>query len=200
MSSINFSDEAQINKPNRRNMFAVDRIDWERIKKMIRGIDVSSSVWEKAAWFTLSTTVSLGILILKVEEDIKNIIIISCIFSSIITLILFIASYILNKHKKNSKDDVIEEMVIMEKKISTDKESVNRLEILSGVYGTPEKQIDITDLLKKKVIDEKLKIKVSNEIGGDPDYGKQKKLTIKYKYRGEEIEKSFIENEEMEIP
>ena len=67
------------------------------------------------------------------------------------------------------------------------------LEIISAIYGSPpiEKQIDVTALMRERIVNNKSTITGNNEIAGDPDPGVVKSLTIVYKI-GERQEQIVI--------
>jgi len=66
----------------------------------------------------------------------------------------------------------------------TVEEVVEPLEIIKAIYGTVNKFIDVTTKLNEQVKNNKLSIKASNNIAGDPDVGVPKRLTINYKING----------------
>ncbi len=76
----------------------------------------------------------------------------------------------------------------------------NTMEIIEASYGTSEKILNITEELKKLVINNKLNIIASNAIAGDPYPNQVKYLTLKYKYKGHIITKKFLEQARIVIP
>ncbi|MGE7774247.1 PIN-like domain-containing protein [Chitinophaga sp. NPDC101104] len=76
------------------------------------------------------------------------------------------------------------------------------LEILHATYGTSEtdKQIDVTSKLKDLISNNKLTIKSSNEIAGDPHYGVLKDLSITYRIGDQEFHISIPEGATETIP
>ena len=79
------------------------------------------------------------------------------------------------------------------------------IEILQADYRSinhPDKSIDVTELLKQKVLQEHvLHFRVTNEsMGGDPDFGTTKKLSVNLKYRGKENTLEWNENEFYRLP
>ncbi len=75
-----------------------------------------------------------------------------------------------------------------------------KLEILKVTYGLGQTSIDITANLKKAVIDNKLKIVLSNNIAGDPVVGKVKRGVIEYKIGYRKMKKEYIEGDIIDIP
>jgi hypothetical protein len=57
-----------------------------------------------------------------------------------------------------------------------------QLEIIKATYGSPQKFIDITAIIKQMIVNNTLSIKASNQLAGDPHEGVVKKLIIDYKY------------------
>ena len=70
------------------------------------------------------------------------------------------------------------------------------LEIISAFYGSK----DVKNLVASKIKNDKLHIKVGNSLFGDPDYGKEKKLTIEYILDKENKKSEIIENKYLIIP
>lgn len=76
------------------------------------------------------------------------------------------------------------------------------LEILSAKYGPPQsdKQLDVTSILRELIVDNKLTIKSSNEIAGDPHYGVMKDLIINYRVGERDFDVSIPEGTTETIP
>lgn len=74
------------------------------------------------------------------------------------------------------------------------------LEILKATYGLESTVVDITERLKGEVIDNKLKIVLSNKIAGDPVPGKIKRGIIEYKIGRRKASKEYIEGDVIDIP
>lgn len=55
------------------------------------------------------------------------------------------------------------------------------LEITNATYGSQQKQIDVTQTLRQMIANDKLTIKASNDIWGDPHFGAAKSLVINYR-------------------
>ncbi len=75
-----------------------------------------------------------------------------------------------------------------------------KFRIIKATYGTPGNLIDITRELNDAVIDNKLKIVLSNNIAGDPQVGTVKKGWITYRYNGKEFNREFTENGVIDLP
>ena len=76
-----------------------------------------------------------------------------------------------------------------------------RLVILKATYGKNEKIIDLTDELNKAVINNTLKIVMSNNIAGDPCIGFQKIGRVKYMYDSQILDKdNIVEGETIILP
>jgi hypothetical protein len=74
------------------------------------------------------------------------------------------------------------------------------LEIGKAQYWTAKEGIDVTEELKKMIVDNKLETIASNDIKGDPDVGTVKTLSIEYKCNGVTLRKDFTEGERVVIP
>jgi hypothetical protein len=74
------------------------------------------------------------------------------------------------------------------------------LEILSAKYGTKNKFIDITSSLNDKINNDRLLIKVSNAIAGDPDPNVPKTLRVTFLHQGKSYKVEVKENSFLDIP
>ena len=202
---IEISEKIQIDLPASRTLMSVDKTDWNRIKRMIGQINDNYNRWENSAWATAS--LFLGLLIACIttaDQPTKTYFGISAIAFLVISALLFFVSHYISKTLTKSKEDVLFEISDIEKKFpinsTTKTVSTNGLEILSAIYGTSKNSIDIARALSEQIMDEKLNIKVSNEIGGDPDVGVMKELTIGYINNGQEFKKTVAEGQNLIIP
>lgn len=73
------------------------------------------------------------------------------------------------------------------------------LEIIKAIYGT-QKAFDVTDELRRMIVDNKLETIASNKIKGDPDFRVRKSLIIDYKFKGIKSTKHFTEGQKVIIP
>jgi len=71
--------------------------------------------------------------------------------------------------------------------------------ILFAIYFTNKKTLNVTKEIRK-LFQNKQEIIASNEIAGDPEYGVEKQLLIRYLFKGVTLEKVFKENEKVQIP
>jgi hypothetical protein len=74
------------------------------------------------------------------------------------------------------------------------------LEILSAIYKTDNAQVDITPVARQMVLNNKLKIRASNELAGDPDPGVAKILIISYRIGRKTSEIKAGEGDTVSIP
>jgi len=75
------------------------------------------------------------------------------------------------------------------------------LEILKATYGTDERQVDVTEKVRKLTQKQKAIILVGKEVlGVDPHFGVLKRLQVTYKYKGKILNKECLEREKMELP
>jgi len=73
------------------------------------------------------------------------------------------------------------------------------LKIIQATYSTKKNGIDVTEHLRKKVTGGSLAVVVNNGIAGDPQYGKVKKLKVRYVLDGVEHEKTVSEGRRLLI-
>jgi hypothetical protein len=78
--------------------------------------------------------------------------------------------------------------------------NIGKLEILKASYGAGSQKIDITENLNKAIIDNKLKIVLSNNIAGDPIFGKLKRGIVDYKIGSKVKRMLYFEGEVIELP
>jgi len=93
-----------------------------------------------------------------------------------------------------------EETIDAEKAEKGIKQKESRLEILKAEYWTLKNRLDVTEELRKMIINNKLEAIASNQIKGDPDHGTVKRLSIKYKLDGITITKEYKERDKIIIP
>lgn len=60
----------------------------------------------------------------------------------------------------------------------------SRLQILEAYYWTQNQVIDVTQQLRKRILNDKLEVIAGNDLRGDPEYGQVKTLTLVYRYDG----------------
>ena len=84
--------------------------------------------------------------------------------------------------------------------INTVKISKRRLKVLRATYGANNIRVDITSELNKAVIDNKLKIVISNAIAGDPIPGIVKVASVHYEYAGKRSSINVNEGNVLELP
>ncbi len=75
-----------------------------------------------------------------------------------------------------------------------------QLEIMSAIYKTAKAEIDVTPIVREMVSNNKLNIRASNELAGDPDPGVAKHLIINYRYENKPLKIRISEGETIEIP
>lgn len=76
----------------------------------------------------------------------------------------------------------------------------SKLRILDAWYGTNKKNISIAKELNDSIVDNKLKLVLSNNISGDPIFGVEKEGYVKYTFNGKETDKKYRENEVIDLP
>ncbi|MBN1121172.1 MAG: hypothetical protein JXJ17_08840 [Anaerolineae bacterium] len=76
-----------------------------------------------------------------------------------------------------------------------------RLIIYSAYYGAEGTTIDVTELLRSRIVDNKLEILVENEeLGEDPIYGVGKELVVEYSYQGKKEKVVVSEHSTLSLP
>jgi hypothetical protein len=78
--------------------------------------------------------------------------------------------------------------------------SASDLEIVSASYWTDTTNLDVAEELRDRIRQDSLKAVASNNLKGDPDFGKVKTLTIVYRLGGVIITNDFRENDIVMIP
>ena len=91
-----------------------------------------------------------------------------------------------------------------EEPVQREKPSVSpsgALHISRAYYGTTsDKSKNVTEKLRGMVVDDKLSVKVSNHIDGDPDPGTPKTLKLSYKFNDTKYKKVYKEGDQINIP
>lgn len=78
---------------------------------------------------------------------------------------------------------------------------IAKFRIIKAVYGTKDKQIDVTKKYENRIDNGKLDVVVSNEVAeDDPDEGFPKELTISFLKDGEEIVRKAKEGSRIQLP
>jgi hypothetical protein len=74
------------------------------------------------------------------------------------------------------------------------------LRIVKAEYGAGDKWLDVTPIVVKKVRHDRLRLQVSNEIGGDPIKNQRKELRVEYEFQEQRHTKSVPEGEWLVLP
>ena len=75
-----------------------------------------------------------------------------------------------------------------------------RLRIHSAVYARDQAQVDVTEVLNKKVVADSLTVVASNDLAGDPCHGFQKTLTVDFCFDGTRTVRMAKEGSELKLP
>ena len=79
-----------------------------------------------------------------------------------------------------------------------------RFVIVKATWGSSRKQTDVTEVLRKQIKDQKLKIKAGkgnmNQLLGNPDTGQIKTLTVEYIHNGKPKSKTFRQSTRVSLP
>lgn len=115
------------------------------------------------------------------------------IVCSILAIVFFLIMYRCRNKFSETKNGLFV-------KLENTGNSSNELDIISAIYGTIEKNIDVTERLKSKIHKNQLLTFASNDIGGDPIKGEKKYLIVNYAFRNQHFEKKFEEGIEVKLP
>ena len=75
------------------------------------------------------------------------------------------------------------------------------LVLIRAIWGADDRTIDITEIVREKIVENRLTTMASNAVAGqDPAYGTMKYLELEYEYGGTKITKRFREDEAVSIP
>lgn len=92
-------------------------------------------------------------------------------------------------HLGNTADNVVEAMRLP-----------GAFHVLEAQYWSPKNRIEVTHAVRGKVVDGKLTVTADNTLGGDPELGAGKFLTVRYQHGDRIKTKSIRENESMSLP
>lgn len=73
-------------------------------------------------------------------------------------------------------------------------------QITEASYGTQNYKYDVADKLNSLIKDNKLIVRASNGLAGDPEKGVKKRLIIKYIFDGKQLEKGYDEDDQVALP
>jgi predicted membrane-bound mannosyltransferase len=74
------------------------------------------------------------------------------------------------------------------------------LAILEADYGTTQTNLDVTDAINDRIRGGNVKMIASNRLGGDPDFGQVKNLTVVYRFGGAVFTNQFREGDIVVLP
>jgi hypothetical protein len=75
------------------------------------------------------------------------------------------------------------------------------LQVVQALYGTPGHQMVVTGRLQDMVREGRLSVRVNNEtMGGDPDPGQRKQLSVVYRHHGQEQTITVPEGDQLNLP
>jgi len=97
-------------------------------------------------------------------------------------------------------DEVLVDKIKEELKVTAPFEEQDKLRVLRADYGADNITRDISEQLNSNIINDKLVIKITNEIAGDPVKDVPKQLAIEYKYKGKIEFISINEGEILKLP
>ena len=76
----------------------------------------------------------------------------------------------------------------------------SQLQILKAEYWTEKARLDVTEELRARIVDDRLKAIADNRIKGDPEFGQTKHLTVEYRFAGVALTNEFKEGDIIVIP
>lgn len=216
-SSFKFSQDFEVIPFKKEKVYMIAKREWDFLKSKLRNIGYSINIYYALGVFILglSGTAWLNIIFIGFPKNPDG----SCTKMYVICIAFAIATAIIGalllwfgerqrKAQKTKVADVLEQMNIIENRYSEDKDINQKeivqpkpiLEIITATYGTEQVNLDVTEELKQKIVNNKLEIVASNSIKGDPAKGTIKKLTIKYVFGGKTMTKEFVERTKAIIP
>ena len=136
------------------------------------------------AFFSISLGVALG----NVNDIKENVFIISAVLTLTFGCLLWWGWLKFEKAKKS----------LFVRPQSPDFQQLN-LKIIKAVYGTDQKNIDVTARLNELVKNNVLDIVASNNIAGDPHYGVTKQLKVEYELGTENFSNVYQEGMQVRI-
>lgn len=101
----------------------------------------------------------------------------------------------LDQYDKNLVDEMRKELEVVE---ITRKSP--QLEIVKATYGTDLKKIDVTQDIRKQVINNQLITRAINDVLSDPHPGQVKSLVVEYIFDGIRLSESYTEGDEVLLP
>ena len=88
---------------------------------------------------------------------------------------------------------------VEEEKRAAERERM-RFVVIEATYFTSNRSVDVTNALNNRIQNDMLSYRVWSDLAGDPEYGVQKRLRIKYKYKGEFFIKEYVDGDQVRLP
>lgn len=122
MKNIKISQDCEMDTPAKWEGFPVEKRDWSRLKRMTSKLDSPSEWWSIGASSSLSFSVSSFLAYLAESEDgEKNLFMLIGIFLLIVSFLLFFISRKEVKRFSYSKEEIQNEMNVMEEPYISDR-------------------------------------------------------------------------------
>ena len=213
--NVTFTQDNLLHYHKTRDVFPVEKTDWNRLRSMIAKYSKVSIVWWSIFSFSLSLMFSfiLNYLLVDKTDTAKQTFLFGIITTAITSILSLVAAVSHRQAEEVKKNDLLEEMdrmevpleeeIIPEQAIAADNQGTEKLtsfKILKGIYGTSDKNVDVTDKLNGLITDGKLVTKADNALSGDPAPGTKKSLDIQYENIGETFSKKFEEGDHVSLP
>jgi hypothetical protein len=156
---------------------------------------------------TKATGIQLVQETINILDILRNVFIFGMVIFALFTAYFYYNSFmIINRIKSSGAvkslkgGDGQEEIKLATEPVITGTRNESILEVIKAEYWTENVRLDVTEELRKKIVENKLETIASNDIKYDPDIGTVKRLSITYKFNGITITKEFIEGDKVLIP
>ena len=192
---------------------AIRRVDWNRIKRLVDNIRPEPKFLRMTYSLFIGAAITAGATIIPIRYVSQIppwfllIYIFFAGFAFALGIILLLVDIFNTTSKSTDLKSLREDMQEIEDtfKRETGEEGIDSsqsvLEIIEATYGTNKNKLDVTEKLRKHVLDNTLTIQASNSFfGSDPDKGIKKKLRVKYNFAGKPHEKTVIETQSIHLP
>lgn len=199
---VTISEETQVDLPATREFMPIERRDWRRVKGKVSKLNIDHNRWENAAWAVASLSAGAFYSAYANPPGKRAIFVVIGVCLLAIMVLLFLVSARASKDTDVSKQEVLDEMEEIEGSMPdvATVPAAPAFFILSASYATTKASFNVKEKLDAMIEDNRLRVKASNDIAGDPDRGTHKELRIKYKVNEQILERTYNEGELVDLP
>lgn len=208
-NKLNYTKDETVYLPSDDGCYSIRKFDWNRIKRKVCNFGQKENIDFKLYFSILyGVGASAGFSIIPITFSdnlpvwVTPLYILITFFSIGIAIVLTVMDTKMKKNREIDIEEIEAEMNEVEKMFPKQLENKNetkKLKIIKAIYGSADKNIDITEKLNSMIVGDKLEIVVNNDIAGDPHKGIGKELEIDYSVNSNHLHMKVKENDILKI-